>query len=222
MSLWQDIRKASNVRTLTNFRSWRPDTIQSQYSGSQNMMRVMGAFNRRINPRPEIMSFYRKYFNIYTAGSDGLDRWGERLGIDRIVEDNQIINGKEVVISHSLPDEHYRTLLLYKASANIGSEDIATLNTLLSRLRSIFSGFDQAAYVLETGTMAIRYVFEDWLEGLDLAVFKKAGTLAKGQGVGWEMYAINPGQVMGYDGSGMHPLNQAPFAPDKALIVGEN
>ncbi len=69
--------------------------------------------------------------------------------------------------------------------------------------------------------MVIRWVFEDFLDAVQSAVFKAAGTLARGAGVGWELYAVGPDKVFGFDGSAMHPFNQAPFAPDASLIVNK-
>jgi hypothetical protein len=146
----------------------------------------------------------------------------------------------------TLDDELYRLLLLYKALANISASDAATQNKLLSVLMDAVGlcpartggygggnppgtgigtgvgAFSDAAYVLEIDTMAIRWVFESFLTPLQLAVFKVAGTLARGAGVGWELYAVNPSQTFGFDGSGMQPFNQAPFAGDKSLIINRS
>ena len=62
-------------------------------------------------------------------------------------------------------------------------------------------------------------MFEECRTSLELAVFRVAGTLARRAGVGWELYTINPGQVFGFDGSGVQPFNQAPLAADNALTV---
>lgn len=80
----------------------------------------------------------------------------------------------------------------------------------------------KVAYVLEIDTMVIRWVFEDVMTPLQRAVFQVAGTLARGAGVGWELYAVNPGRVFGFYGSEMQPFNQAPFAGDKSLIINRS
>ncbi|MGL4208548.1 MAG: hypothetical protein ACRCTY_04095, partial [Candidatus Adiutrix sp.] len=61
------------------------------------------------------------------------------------------------------------------------------------------------------------WVFEDFMGPMEMGVFKAAGTLARGAGVGWEMYALNPEMVFGFDGSTMHPFNQRPFTPTELL-----
>jgi hypothetical protein len=127
-------------------------------------------------------------------------------------------NGAEITFLVTLEDEYFRLLLLYKAMANISASDASTQNKLLATLINTgIGGFPSVGYVLEVDTMVIRWVFEDYLTPLQLAVFKVAGTLARGAGVGWELYAINPAQVFGFDGSGFQPFDQAPFVPDKAL-----
>jgi hypothetical protein len=120
----------------------------------------------------------------------------------------------------TLDDEHYRLVLLYKALANISASDAATQNKLLSILIDSGVGdMPNTGYVLQVDTMVIRWVFEDFLDSIQLAIFKAVGTLARGAGVGWELYAINPRMVFGFDGSGMQPFNQAVFVPDYAMIT---
>ena len=120
----------------------------------------------------------------------------------------------------TLDDELFRLLLLYKALANISASDAATQNKLLSVLIDTgIGGFGDVAYVLEIDTMVIRWVFEDVMTPLQRAVFQVAGTLTRGAGVGWELYSVNPGQVFGFDGSGMQPFNQAPFGGDNSLTT---
>ncbi len=148
----------------------------------------------------------------------------------------------------TLDDELFRLLLLYKALANISASDAATQNKLLSVLidtrvfHPLLGGTDVpeqspetrprrskrptartaspgVAYVLEIGTMAIRWVFESPMTPVQLAVFKVAGTLARGAGVGWELYALDPTRTFGFDNSTMQPFNQAPFAGDMSRAI---
>jgi hypothetical protein len=213
MPTWTDWRKTEDIRERRNIRSRKPYTIQSQYSASKRMLNLAKGFQVRLEPTADVDLFYDKMFNIMTAEGVGLDNWGRILAIGRTIEDNGV--------SLTLSDEYYRLLLLYKALANISRSDADSLNHLLATLMATgVGGFTAAAYVLEVDTMVIRWVFEDFLDAIQLAVFKVAGTLARGAGVGWELYAINPNQVFGFDGSEMQPFNQAPFAPDNALIIG--
>jgi len=211
MPTWTDIRESENLRSQDNIRSLKSRAIQSQYSASPKMLSLMAGFQAQLEPTVDIDLFYEKIFNIHTAEGQGLDNWGRILAIGRTIEDGEA--------TITLSDDYYRLLLLYKALANISRSDADTLNSLLAELVGTgIAGFPKASYVLEVDTMVIRWVFEDFLDPIQLAVFKAAGTLARGAGVGWELYAINPDKVFGFDGSLMHPFNQAPFAPDNALI----
>lgn len=215
MTTWTDYRTA-DVRSLFDVKSDACASIQSQYSASENMTSVIAGFARMIDPYEEIQTFYDDIFNIMSAQGQGLDIWGEIIDIPRVIQVND-------ASAMTLDDDHYRALLLYKALANISSSDIATLNKLLQTLIDTDIGvFNGNAYVLETGPMKIRWVFEYFLNEVEMAIFKTAGTLARGAGVGWEMYAVDPDKVLGFDGSRMKSFNQAPFVPDDALFTENN
>ena len=212
MPTWADMRDpGSDLRGEHNLRGMRSIAIQSQYSASPRLLALAASFQDTLDPSADIQVFYSKMFNILTAQGIGLDIWGRIVGLGRTIERG--------AASLTLEDEMYRLLLLYKALANISSDTPAALNALLSTLVATGAGgLPGRAYVLEVAPMVIRLVFEDFLSPVQLAVFEAAGTLARGAGVGWELYAIHPGKVLGFDGQEMHPFNQAPFAPDDALI----
>jgi hypothetical protein len=242
MYTWRNWRTTNNIRELDNIRELTSYAIQSQYAAGKKMMALAAGFQQRIDPTADIDLFYDKLFNIYTAAGFGLDNWGVILGIGRTIEGPPVLDcfGFDGSTLHpfdqrpfmpdynlipptylTLDDELFRLLLLYKALANISASDAATQNKLLSVLIDTgVGGFGSAAYVLEVDTMVIRWVFETFLTPTQLAVFKVAGTLARGAGVGWQLYAINPGKVFGFDGSEMQPFGQAIFAPDQALVTG--
>lgn len=218
MPTWRDIRETDNVRALYDVREKASYAIQSQYSASKNMLALMASFQNEFDITTDKDIFYEKIFNIYTAEGWGLDNWGRILAIGRTIED--VDTGAFI----TLDDNYYRLLLLYKALANISASDANSLNYLLSQLVNTgIANFPPAAYVLEPRDspqwpMVIRWVFEGYLDPIQLAVFRAAGTLARGAGVGWELYAVNPREVFGFT-PGWQPFNQAPFAPDNALVV---
>lgn len=212
MTTWANYRTA-DVRSLFDAKSDACDSIQSQYAASSNINAVVAGFARLIDPYTDIQAFYDELFNIMSARGVGLDVWGDILQISRVIRINE-------TTSLTLDDDHYRALLLYKALANISSSDVATLNRLLQTLMETgIDVFDGHAYVLETGPMKIRWVFEYFLNELQLAIFRTAGTLARGAGVGWELYAVDPDKVFGFAGSKMRPFNTMPFVPDDALYT---
>jgi hypothetical protein len=213
MPTWQDVTELDNLRGEHNLRGKRSHAIQSQYSASARLLAAAKAMQGAVDPGGDIDIFYGKCFNILTAEGESLDNWGRILSMPRTIEDGGT--------SLTLGDGMYRLLLLYKALANISPGDPATLNSLLKTLGETGAGgMPRIAYVLEVGPMVIRWVYEDFLNAEQLAVFKAAGTLARPAGVGWELYAIDPDSVFGFDGSGLQPFDQAPFAPDGALVKG--
>lgn len=214
MHTWRDWREVLNARELENIRDYTAYTIQSQYSASKKILALAAGFQTQIDPHVDVDLFYDKIFNILTAQGVGLDTWGNILQMPRTISDHD--TGKSI----TLTDEYYRLLLLYKAMANISASTAEAQNQLLAALVNTgIAGFPRAAYVLEVDTMVIRWVFEDFLDEMQLLVFKAAGTLARGGGVGWELYAVDPSRVFGFDGGDWQPFNQAPFAPDNALVI---
>lgn len=211
MYTWQDFRRIPDVRAEENIRSLKSYAIQSQYAASPVINALIDAYQVRLSPRRDIRLFYDKMFNILTAEGVGLDNWGVIVQIGRTITD------PDTDVSITLDDEYYRLLLLYKALANISASTAEAQNRLLSVLLSTgVAGMSGIGYVLEIDTMEIRWVFEQDLTAAQLTIFKVAGTLARGAGVGWNMYAANKEHIFGFDGSELQPFNQAPFAPDNA------
>lgn len=213
MPTWRDIRETADFRELDNVRELTGYAIQSQYSASEKILALCAAFQERLDPSVDIDLFYSSMVSIYSATGLGLDQWGIILGMGRTIDDAE--SGKLL----TLDDDYYRALLLYKAMSNISASTAAAQNALLSMLvETGIAAFPRVAYVLEVESMVIRWVFEDSLNAMQLAVFRAAGTLARGAGVGWELYALDPAASFGFDGSSLQPFNQAPFAADAALL----
>lgn len=220
MPSWLNIRQVENFRRLDDVREVSSVAIQSQYSASPKIVRLMQLYLKWLSVYKNIDTFYDNVFNIFTATSYGLNIWGDIVNISRIID---VTNDDGSVSSVTLEDDDYRALILYKALANISAATPLSLNTLLNALiQTNVGNFPARGYVLEVDVMVIRWVFEDYLTPLQRAIFLAAGILAKGAGVGWELYAVNPEQVFGFDGSDLQPFNQAPFAPDNALVIGGN
>lgn len=60
--------------------------------------------------------------------------------------------------------------------------------------------------------MTIRVVFEFYADAIQTAILQNYGLLARGGGVGWEWYQIDPATTFGFDGSALQPFNQGIFA----------
>jgi hypothetical protein len=242
MYTWRDMHSTPDLRELDNPRELASYAIQSQYSASPKILALAAGFQDRLGPEADVDLFYRAMFNIHTAQGAGLDNWGVILGIGRGIpgpytEDCFGFAGSELapfdrlpfvpdgaspqhVILLRLSDDLYRLLLLYKALANISPATAEAQNRLLATLvGSGIGGLPRAAYVLEADAMVIRWVFAGPLTTPQRAVFMAAGPLARGAGVGWELYAVDPSATFGFGGGDWQPFNQAPFAGDNSLRI---
>ena len=207
------------------------ETILSQYSTSPHILELSKDFALRIDPSPDIDTFFEKIFDIETAQGWGLDNWGRILGVPRGVQvatvdwfgyygsnlqpwnNAPFYNDAQATNNYPLTDEAYRKLLLYKAAANIGTADAATINRLLSQ---IFPTFD---HVVDNLDMSIRAVFSDYLQPVEIGILNTYGALNKGAGVQWVYLSVNPDEVFGFDNSGFQPFDQGVFTPYDIVIL---
>ena len=209
-----------------DFSVLRDETILSQYSASPHILQLTHDFSLRIDPAPDIDTFFEKVFDIETAQGWGLDNWGRILGVPRGVQvattdwfgyyawnNAPWFNDQQATNNFPLTDEAYRKLLMYKAGANIGSADAATINRLLSQ---IFPTYD---HVVDNGDMSIRAVFSDYLEPVEIGILNTYGALNKGAGVQWVYLSVNPDEVFGFDNSGFQPFDCGVFTPYDVVIL---
>lgn len=201
-----------------------PATIQSQYAASPCMLALIKSFQQRLSPNNDITLFYKNIFNINTAEGIGLDIWGIILGISRNLEvedeesfgfngsklqpfDQTPFQAKGVTNTYSMTDPAYRELLMIKALANISTADLNTLNTLLNQL---FDGY--VVYVVETGVMQLRFIFEFYPTPWQRAIFSTPGLLTRGAGVELEWFAVPRAITFGFKGSGFQPFGHGTFS----------
>lgn len=207
------------------------ETILSQYSTSPHILQLTKDFALRIDPAPDIDTFFAKVFDIETAQGWGLDNWGRILGVPRGVQVATVdwfgyygsqlqpwnnapwYNDAQATTNYPLTDEAYRKLLMYKAAANIGTADAATINRLLSQ---IFPTFD---HVVDNLDMSIRAVFSDYLQPVEIGILNTYGALNKGAGVQWVYLSVNPNEVFGFDNSTFQPFDQGVFTPYDIVIL---
>lgn len=207
-------------------------TILSQYSASPRILALAHGFALRLDPAPDIDTFFENIFDIETARGWGLDNWGRILGVPRGVQVATVdwfgyygsglqpwnlapwFNPQQATTNFPLTDEAYRKLLMYKAAANIGSADAATINRLL---KQVFPNtFD---HIVDNGNMSIRAVFNDYLQPVEIGILNTYGALNKGAGVQWVYLSVNPDEVFGFDNSGFQPFDQGVFIPYQLVIL---
>lgn len=211
-----DFRGQEDVRECDNIRIELHPYIQSQYGSSTTIYQILDDFRSNINPSKDMLVFYDNIFNIATANGVGLDVWGEILVIGRTITDP--INGKKF----TLEDDEYRSLLYYKALANITDASLATLNYMLNKLFPelggvVFNVIDEKQR--EDGTfynnypMHVRFVFAMYLTDVQLAIFRIGANLIVGAGVGWSLVMIDTDNTFGFNGSLLQPFNKGVFDP---------
>lgn len=219
-----EFRNNNNTRTILDIRKIKDHTIQSQYSTSPTIIKLIESMRERISPKVDIQLFFDSIFNIATAKGVGLDIWGRILGIPRHldVDDMDGYFGfdpsdfepmdwgvfwcgyveKRQVAMH---DEAYRTILFWKAMANICSDDIATLNALL---QGLFPGGETMCRENDIMEIDLYTYFE--LEPYTRSLLYTYGFLSKGAGVGTRVTEI-PHPVFGFAEADWEPFDQAPF-----------
>lgn len=209
----------------------KPQTIQSQYAASPNLVSTIEIFTN-VLPNKDIELFYNSIFNIDTAEGVGLDVWGRIIGVGRTLEVKKVddyfgfsgsgesgFNNREFYYSgvtnvYNMTDNAYRQyLLLTKAFANISDATAPSLNYILSQLFK-----EKKAYVLPAGIMHIRFVFEFNLSALERSIFN-LGLLTRGAGIGYEYYEIDKKNTFGFNGSGLTGFNQGTFQNHKIVEV---
>lgn len=199
------------------------DSVQSQYASSPTIRLLVDSFNKQIDPQNDITLFYDKVFNLSTAEGIGLDIWGRILGIDRLLSvesdnsfgfegselepfDQDVFYTQSVSNNFRLEDTPYRQLLFYKASSNIASSDLATLNTMLN---SMFK--KRGAYIVESSVMCIRFYFQFYLSPYEKALMQLEFVPPRPAGVGYEWLEVIPDETFGFNGSNLQVFNQGIF-----------
>lgn len=210
-----NFRTDENVRACDDIREEKLYFVQSQYGASTTIKHILSAFRTEITALPDMDLFYKSIFDIDTATGVGLDIWGNILGIARNITDSD--TGFQI----TLQDVGYRRLLFYKALANIMESTPPALDRMIKLLFPEIDGFViivekqrfENGVLFNSVPMYIRWVLPKFLSNEERAIFKVAGKLCKGAGVGWDMYSTDPDSVFGFDGGDWQPFNQGSFDP---------
>lgn len=185
-------------------------TVLSQYANSPILMQLIENMNEWIDPRVNILQFYKLVWNINTAIGFGLDIWGRILGISRVIP----IPGTNGSFGFDNPDrppdwqnfgsQEGSTAWggpFYSGQSNTGGytlNDTAYRTLLLTKalanivatnapslnalVRNLFPGRG-ACYTVDLGNMAMRYVFDFALSSIEFAILVYSGVLPHPAGV---------------------------------------
>lgn len=201
-------------------------TIISQFANSPTLVQLIENMNEYIDPAADIQTFYDYCWNVDKAQGFGLDIWGRIVGVGRVLKipasPPQIgfKNGPGVPFNqapfnggiastqnYSLSDTAYRTLILVKALANISDCSARSFNQLLQNL---FAGRGRC-YVVDTGAMTLRYVFEFALEPFESAIVLNSGVFPRPAGVQGFAMQVNAATTFGFNGGSGQPFGQGVF-----------
>jgi len=197
-------------------------TLLSQYANSPILCNVLQGMNDAIDPRVQIDQWFLNLWNIDTAKGYGLDVWGRIVGVSRFVQVPDDIDyfgfqtgglpehslpfgsgvfwaGMPATETYELSDDAYRSLIFFKAFANVSAMTIPNLNKLVNKLFGglhgfwvargyyvdgfIDSGGEGRAWVEDLGGMAMRYHFDYDLNEYELAIIAAPGVLPHPAGV---------------------------------------
>jgi len=206
------------------------EPVISQYAASPRITSLLVKKAALLDPGKDFMLWYDSMFNPRSAEGVGLDNWGRIVGIGRML---RVLNTEFFGFSYQglnpldqapfwndadaegqfpLSDEAYRFLIFYKAMANIGRGDMASLNAMLQLLFEEAHG-PGACFVLETGPMEIKAVFLFELTAYEQSLLSSYGLLDRPAGVGFSWLQVNPYATFGFSGSGLQPFDRGVFTP---------
>lgn len=192
----------------------------SQYANSPKFVSLVNGLTGIFSNAQTLQDWFNVVYNLKTAQGFGLDVWGSILDQGRLfyytdsdsgtiesvyLKGSQTVDG--ILYSEDQIEEIYRQVLFLKAMANITNATLASLNQML---QFYYQGRGRV-YVIEYGTMEIRYVFEFYVSKLEKAIFTSE-VMPKPTGVLASFEYIPPHEYFGFFVNGLTAVNQ-PYAP---------
>ena len=206
------------------------ETLLAQYANSPTITALVQSFNDWIDPAVDLDALYRDIWDIETANEHGLDIWGRIVGVGRYLEldfspaytgfaeaqteatrftgsqpfgsGGTLFNGMPVSKTYRLSADAYRSVILWKAMANISDATIPSINRLL---QFMFKGRGRA-YAHDTGDMTLRYVFEFFLTPVEKAVLQQGKVVVKPAGVNIQIIEPVKEAFFGFAGTELQPF----------------
>ena len=198
------------VPVITETPLWE-QTVLSQYYNSPTLMAMIESFNDAIDPSIDIANFYSNIWNVATAVGNGLDIWGQIVGVSRNLQisasnylgfDESVTTptlttgaqpfnqapfygGPTATTTFALSDSQYRRLILVKAAANISNLSIPSINALLQAEFGTSDGTNPYgnAYVIDLGGMAFQYHLTFVPSAVQIAIINNSGVFPRPAGV---------------------------------------
>jgi len=187
------------------------ETLLSQYVDSPTLIGLLNSFNDAVDPSIDIANFYTQIWNVATAVGNGLDIWGEIVGVSRNLQINasnyfgfdesvttptlstgaQPFNqapfylGVAATSTYALADAQYRRLILVKAAANISDLSVPSINALLRAEFGTSDGVNPygKAYVIDNENMSFEYHLGFVPSAVQIAIINNSGVFPRPAGV---------------------------------------
>ena len=180
----------------------------SQYQSSPTILQLLQCFDAWYNPSGNIDFFYANIVDVDSAVGYGLDVWGRRVGVSRVVNltsteflgltglsgasgtafggapwyDGSGIGNNNYV----LVDAQFRTMIYAKMLSNICDGSIPAINQILLTL---FPGRGDC-YCTDGGNMTMTYTFHFTLTAIETAILNQSGILPTPCGVASSIVVI--------------------------------
>jgi hypothetical protein len=142
----------SQIGTIPEFDPW--STVLSQYANSPILTQLILNLDSYLDQTSNFDAFYDAIWNIDTAQGHGLDIWGKIVGVNRVLQVQDVnwfgfaeaspssftfgqgsfYSGAPLTSNYALSDEAYRQLIFAKAASNITNGSIPAINRILMTL----------------------------------------------------------------------------------------
>jgi len=189
----------------------------SQYANSPKIVKLVDGLTGMFSNAKLIKDWFDIVYNLKTAKGFGLDIWGRILNQGRNfvytnpvsgVETDYYLRGNMTIdgtyFSADQIEDTYRTILFMKALSYITN---ATENSLNELLQFYFSERGGKCYVIQYGTMKIRYVFEFPVNKLEKSIFT-SDVMPKPTGVGISYEYMPKNSYLGFYVNSLSSDNQ--------------
>ena len=187
------------------------ETLLSQYCDSPTITGMLQSFNDAVSPDADITAFYANIWNVATAVGNGLDIWGQIVGVSRVLQipatpylgfdeaftvpteltgaqpfdQAPFWQGSTATVNFALSDTQYRQLIMVKAAANISNLSVASINALLRAEFGTNNGSDPygPAYVIDNQNMSFEYYLDFVPSAAQIAIIENSGVFPRPAGV---------------------------------------
>lgn len=204
---WEDILSVDDVQGMADFPSSTTDAIQSQYSHAARIRNTAELMRNQIDATQELVNLQSMVADMQTAQGVFMDWWGQRVGVDRLMQ----VNGE----FYRFDDDYFRFLLFYRAQCNLANSTAATMNNMLSQLTST------RTFVIDYQMMNISsVVIIGAISDLQAQILATYGLLNRPAGVLANYLIIYPDEkIFGFEGSDLEPFDQGVFNPGRSIPI---